>query len=291
MVAGATGFIGRRLVGHLRRAGIVVDAWAREGVPDPVDLSDSRSVKERLAHFHPDVVFHLAAAGARHVLAHDPRVIGINVEMVANVVAAARESAPAARLVLAGSMAEYGDSACPLAEDAPCTPTTAYGIGKLAATRYALAYGPAAGLSVSVARLFGVYGPGEDPERLFPSLLGRLQERKPVNLSDGRQQRDFVHVDDACECLIRLARGNRVAAEVVNICTGEALAVRDIATWFAAAVGADPALLLFGTLPRSPGDSDVLVGDPTRLKARAGWTPPQRMAPGANFLRLLQEGL
>lgn len=186
-------------------------------------------------------------------------------------------------------MAQYGVAGV-LAEEMRCDPTTVYGIAKLAVTNWAQAYGPGQGLHVRVARLFGVYGPGVQPHRLFPMLLKNLRAGIPVPLSDGLQRRDFIHVDDVCEGLHRLSEVEGDKAWVVNLGTGVAPSVRDVAYWMAAALGADAGLLQFGARERSPGDADLIVADVTRLRQLTGWVPAQRLEEGLDVLSLFGPG-
>jgi GDP-4-dehydro-6-deoxy-D-mannose reductase len=286
-VTGAAGFIGRYVVESLRGGGALVDEWDVAHVARPIDLEDAGAVRRRLEQEPPEAIIHLAARGVRHSAAHDPECIGHAVRMVATLIQATRDLDLHPRLVVAGSMAEYGHVPSPLREDSPCLPNTAYAIAKLAATRYALAYGARAESSVCVARLFGVYGRGEAPGRLFPTLMANLNHRIPVPLSDGRQVRDFIHVSDVARVLAELTFAD--CQGVVNVCTGVGVGVGDAARWIADSLGADPSLLRFGAVPRSPGDQDLLVGDPTRLESSLGWRPPQRIAPGLDASAILDK--
>lgn len=269
VVTGATGFIGLRLCRLLAAEGAEVFFWSRSSV----DLSNAQAVQQGMERDAPDVVFHLASSGVRGAMAHEPSVIGDDLAMMAHLIAYVPSGC---HLVVAGSMSEYGSSGR-LSESERCMPKTAYGIAKLASTLFALAYGPRRGVRVTVARLFGVYGPGEATERFFPTLLHYLRARKDVALSDGRQRRDFVHVDDACRVMIALALRGGEVKELVNIGTGSAVCIREVAEMVADGIGAPRSLLRFGERSRSPGDADLLVADSKHLLQLIGWVPPDRL--------------
>ena len=271
VVTGAEGFIGARLVRLLRSRGYETLSWTRsEG-----DLRDTALVAENLKQIEPGLIFHCAGSlpGAD---GGSWGAVGDDARMLTNLATAMPRDA---RLVFTGSMAEYGRSGY-LNELDPCHPGSSYGFAKLSATNSALALRVTHGLDIRVARLFGVYGPGEAPQRLIPHLLARLATGQPIPLSDGGQVRDFVHVNDVCACLIRLAATAHLPFPIVNIGTGVGLSVREVCETVAATIGADPGLLQFGKIPRRAVDEDCLVAQIGRL-ATLGSVPPQRLRAGA----------
>lgn len=272
-VTGASGFVGRRLVAYLKQLGpCEVNAWSRPGV----DLLDPVSLQNAASRDHPDTIFHLAAKGVSAAGAHDAEVIAGNLAMTQNLMAGAGEGT---RIVLAGSMSEYG-RAGRLSELDRCVPRTAYGIAKLVSGLFAAAYADRKAQSVVIARLFGVYGPGEAPQRLFPSLVAALEHGERIDLSDGLQRRDFIHVDDVCAGLCAIAASASIDDPFVNLGTGHAVLLRDVVEWIAEAVGAPASLVNFGARPRSAGDEDLLEADMARYAAMIGEPPPQRLHPG-----------
>jgi nucleoside-diphosphate-sugar epimerase len=275
VVTGASGFIGGHLCDQLRTIGAIVHEVRRH----TVDLLHTPTVGAYLLQTTPDYVFHLAAHGIAHADADNSDIISDNVQMVSSLItglsALPRQNC---RLMVAGSMSEYGAIGSPFRETSPCAPTTAYGIAKLASSLFALAYGRQAGVRPTVARIFGAYGPGESPSRLFPSLLGSLREMSPVELSDGHQVRDFIHVDDVCNGLIRMAVAESAQNQILNLGTGAGVSIRSVCIGLARELGAPKELLRFGFRKRSPGDADHLVADTSRLSMVLGWVPPQRLA-------------
>jgi nucleoside-diphosphate-sugar epimerase len=265
LVTGAGGFIGRRLVQTLQSGGCDVIGWTRA----EADLRAADEVQDAMAAAAPRIVFHLAACSATGS-ASAGHAITAEVAMVSNLAAALPTGA---RMIVAGSMAEFGYAGVH-SEDAPRRPVTAYGRAKAAAVDRAVALHDA-GAAVMVARLFGVYGPGEAPTRLLPHLIAALRAGQDVPLSDGQQVRDFIHVDDVCRVLMALGDADAIPQPVINVGTGQGLAVADVCRAVATALGVDAAHLHFGAMPRRAVDEDVLVADVTRLAAVTD-VPPQR---------------
>lgn len=281
VVTGASGFIGRHLSDRLRATGASVHEWRQASV----DLLDPTAVAENLIRSKPNFVFHLAANGIAHDRAHCSTIIGENVAMVSSLIdGLSARPVTKCRVIVAGSMSEYGPNGSPFAETSPCVPTTAYGISKLASTLFTLAHGQRSGVNTAVARIFGAYGTGEMPTRLFPSLLRSLRRKVSVELSDGKQLRDFIHVHDVCEGLMRIAVTQSAQNQILNLGTGVGVSVRSVCKKLAEELRVPSELLIFGARERSPGDADRLVADTSKLAGVLGWVPPQRL----NELQLLR---
>lgn len=279
LVTGASGFIGRRLATRLLARGDRVTALGRtacaiEGADEILLPSlDATAIVPALQGRAWDAVIHLAAAGVKPGDRDEQTLVQMNALLPAALVSAA-PGFGARAVVVAGSSAEYQPAPHPLAEDAPLCADKLYGATKAAGTLLALARGAAQGIPVASLRLFNVYGPGEAPHRLLPSLASRLLRQEVVPLSPGTQLRDFVHVDDACDALVAAMDAlvaRHMDSGVYNVATGQPHSVADFARAAANALQADPALLQFGALPLRPDDAPCVVGDPARLAAACGW--------------------
>ena len=276
LVTGAGGFIGKRMSGWLAARSIPVTGWTRADV----DLEDRSAVAGALSALDPGIVFHLAAIPARPDDS-DWRLIAREVAMLDSLVEALPQ---AAMLIYCGSMAEIGHSGTH-DEQVWCRPRTLYGMAKYAGTNRALAHA-GAGRAVRVARLFGVYGPGEGPLRLIPNLVSHLARAEPAKLSDGRQIRDFVHVDDVCAALWAMASAPVARLlGLINIGTGHGVSVAEVARAVAATLGADPALLQFGAIERRHVDEAELVARVSLLQQATGLILPQHaIGPATKFV-------
>jgi nucleoside-diphosphate-sugar epimerase len=252
LVTGCNGFIGSRLLRWLKQRSVEATGWTRRDV----DMEDRVAVAGAIGRLQPSVIFHCAAVPAQasdtdwHLVARESAMLD----------ALADAQPEGAVLIYCGSVAEVGHSGVH-DETIWCRPRTLYGTAKYAARNRALALA-ATGQAVRVARLFGVYGPGEGPQRLIPALVGQLVQGRPVELSDGSQIRDFVHVDDVCEAMWRFASGGQEAfPTLLNIGTGQGVTVAEVCRAVVSVLGADPDLLRFGAIPRRHVDEQILVAD------------------------------
>lgn len=259
LVTGSGGFIGARLADWLRQRGDNVIAWTRANG----DLRERDAVASLVSRVRPDYIFHLASEPPGSATEQWHRVAGEQ-QMLANLAYAMPGHC---QLIYTGSMAEYGKSGV-LHEADQCAPDTGYGCAKFSGTTLAVALRSILNIDVRVARLFGVYGPGEASARLLPSLVARLGRGEQVPLSDGLQIRDFIHVDDVCAAIVALgAAPSAQAPPIVNIGTGVGLGVRQLCELVAEILGADPSLLNFGALPRRSVDQDCLIAGTDALQS------------------------
>jgi len=282
LITGASGFIGRRLLDHLRAGGIDVAGMGRSThaapplawitVPD-YTLASMLAATQGMTF---DAVVHLAAAGV-HPADRDPATLVEGNALAPAAVVQLAHARSARAVIVGGSSAEYAPSEeNVIGETAPLESTALYGATKAAGGLVSLAVAASLGLPCAVLRFFNVFGAGEAPHRLLPSLYRSLREDRPVDLSPGAQIRDFIHVDDACravtEALGALSSGG-LPPGAYNVATAVGHSVREFAEAVADAMGRDRSLLRFGALPMRPDDRPMIVGDASRLRTATGWVP------------------
>ena len=182
------------------------------------------------------------------------------------------------RAVVAGTCAEYdwSDAGGTLSEHhTPLAPRGAYGLAKDALRRELEQWSAETGFSSAWARLFFLFGPGEDPRRLVPSVTRQLLAGRPAECSEGRQVRDYLLSSEAADALAAL-----LDSEVrgpVNVASGRGVAVRELVKLVGASTGR-PELLRIGGLPGRTDDPPSLVANTGRLTREVGWTPDRELA-------------
>jgi UDP-glucose 4-epimerase len=244
-VVGATGFIGRWVARALSRQGAQVvslvrnreamDALAgRYGIRTEiaeVDLADTAAVSALIERVRPSIAFNLAGYGVDPVEREEATMQQINVVLpttLARAVSSFRDPAWRGQaLVHTGSALEYGSMRGELSEDAAPNPLDRYGESKLAATKALAEIAAETRLRAITARLFTVYGPGENRGRLLPSLIDASRSGVSVQLTAGEQQRDFCYVEEVADGLLRLGLSDAAPGETVNLATGRLTPVRE----------------------------------------------------------------
>jgi dTDP-glucose 4,6-dehydratase len=121
----------------------------------------------------------------------------------------------------------------------PLEPTSPYAASKASSDLLALAFHRTYGLPVVVTRCTNNYGPYQLPEKLIPRFVTRLLSGQRVPLyGDGRQVRDWLHVDDHCGA-VDLVRAQGRCGEVYNIGGGTELTNREMTERLLRHCGAD----------------------------------------------------
>jgi nucleoside-diphosphate-sugar epimerase len=247
-----------------------------------VPESDPSALGQRLAGQKIDAVVNLAAAGVDPSNRDPTALAKTNSLLPASLLVVAR-ALDAKAFIQVGSSAEYAPvtPGVAITEDSALESRRLYGASKAAGSMLALASGCHLNIPVAVLRLFSVFGAGEAPHRLFPSLLSSLLSEHAVLLSPGTQVRDFMHVDDACSAIHAMLRAlisRPTVAGIYNLSTGTGTTVAAFARELAAVVGADATLLQFGALPFRADDLPWVVGAPDKLERTIGWRNPRPLA-------------
>jgi dTDP-glucose 4,6-dehydratase len=124
-------------------------------------------------------------------------------------------------------------------ETDPLQPNSPYAASKAGSDLIALAYARTHGVPVSVTRCSNNYGPYQFPEKVIPLFVTNLLDGGTVPLyGDGRNVRDWLHVDDHCRG-IELVRAGGRDGEVYNIGGGTELSNKELTAQLLEAVGAD----------------------------------------------------
>lgn len=300
LVTGAAGFIGSHMVRRLVAEGAQVHALVRPGSAPvrlealcnkirmaPVDLHDACAVRSAVAAARPDLVFHFAGqnrgldtaspdAARKALAAILPPAINL-IDALAQLPAAPRA------VVRAGTIAEYGLSSLPYRESDREKPVNAYGAAMLAATRTIEMLAPGLAFPVTTARLALTYGPGQSDAFLIPRLVDAAICGRSVEVRRPGDRRDLIHVDDVVSAMLALACARDPRSRIINIGTGAAPSMREVAAEIVSASGCSPALIVHRA--QSAGEKFAeLRSDPSLARALYGWSPQCSLRQGIRQL-------
>ncbi|HET6969694.1 MAG TPA: dTDP-glucose 4,6-dehydratase [Phenylobacterium sp.] len=239
LITGGAGFIGSAVVRRAVRDGhqvVNLDVLTYsanlenvEGVAgDPayafeqVDICDRPKLEAVFAKHQPDAVMHLAAES------HNDRAIEGPLDFVRSNIMGTAVLLEVARAYWAklegdkkdafrfhhvstdevfGALGEDGD----FTEETPYDPKSPYSASKASADHLVRAWAHTFGLPMVLTNCSNNYGPYQFPEKLIPTVITRALEGKTIPVyGDGRQVRDWLHVDDHAEALLLVLNKGRL---------------------------------------------------------------------------------
>lgn len=299
VVTGGCGFIGSHLVSRLlkhewavtvldnlergsrRTAEALASQGARMIIGDIRNQSDCR----RAIPDNTDFVVHLAAM---HFIpdcdARPAECVSVNVAGTARVIEELSKLTPTPRLVLASTGAVYAPSSASHTETDPLGPTDVYGASKVGAEAVANAFAHHDAISVRIARLFNVFGPGETNPHLIPALLSQMGSAGSLQVGALTTVRDYVHVSDIAAGLEALCTdGSTDLLGCYNISTGIGSTGEVVVDALQAAWGT-PLSVDVDVARMRRDDRPRLVGDSRRLQEHLGWRPAITLTDGIEQL-------
>lgn len=207
LVTGGEGYIGRNLVKFL---------WQKDISYKSFDLKNHWNILDidMLSHaMHDiDICFHLAALPGIAECEQDPtKALETNLLGTHNVMDAAWQSEHEVKVVFTSSFALYH----------PKNRDSVYGLSKALGERIVIHYGGV------VCRISNVYG-GEKFTELKDSVISRLMRGDFEDRGHGAETRDFVHVHEVCEKLLKAAELQ--PRTIADICTNTKMSIAELQT-------------------------------------------------------------
>lgn len=316
LVTGTAGFIGFHLARRLLDDGHEVLGF--DGLTDYYDVSlkqarhavlerhngfhpiigmleDLPLLQKSVADFAPERVFHLAAqAGVRYSIEHPETYISSNIVGTFHLLEALRAHPPK-HLLFASTSSIYGANPDkPFSETARTDfPLSVYAATKRGAEALTHSYAHLFGTPTTCFRFFTVYGSWGRPDMALYKFARAIEMGEPIDIyAEGRQTRDFTHVSDLIEGVVRLAEAPPVAGmpigpidslspvapwRTVNIGGGAPTRLPDFIAELERALGKRAIQRM---VPAQPGDVTDTDADPALLEALTGYRPRKSLAAG-----------
>lgn len=289
LITGGGGFIGAHLAEAALARGheaVVIDDFSTgrrsnlDAIIDDITLVEG-SILDRAALDAAldgvDWVLHEAARPSVPVSVDDP--IGthrINATGTLEVLDGCRRHG-VERVVYAASSSAYGDHDVEATtEDLIPRPKSPYAVQKLAGEHYCKAYHEVYGLETIALRYFNVFGPRQDPKSQYaaviPAFITRMMRgERPVIYGDGKQSRDFTHIDNVVAAnFAALAAPASACGRVYNAACGDSIDLLQLVEAINAALGTALAPIFE---PGRAGDIRRSQADISAARAALGYDP------------------
>jgi polyisoprenyl-phosphate glycosyltransferase len=297
-VVGASGFVGAKLFFSIARirsdvfavSDLVESSWRLLHSPYDnritCDITRMQDVNATVRKHRPRTIFNLAAYGGYERQNAVAQIHRVNYLGTLNLVTALRDAGCDA-FVQAGTSSEYGLNCAGPDESASLEPNSDYAVSKVATSYLMSYYGRLENFPCTHLRIYSVYGPWEERDRLVPRLISLGLQRRYPPLVDPEIARDFIYVDDCTRAFVRAALTTCRSApgQIFNIATGRKTALREIAQ-LVRALFSIPEEPEFGSMPNRRWDLSNWFGDPRLAHEKLGWTHRHNLEDG---LRLTAE--
>ena len=271
LVTGGAGFIGTNLIKRLINEGhevVSLDDYETGTKDNHVEGAkyiegDIETIEYIQGDY--DLCFHLAALSRIQPSFENPtETFRVNVRGTEAVCEWARHNN--VKVVYAGSSSKHHDPSQ--------SPYAAYKyLGEEVCKLYKKTYD----LNVEICRFYNVYGPDEVIEGDWAAVIGiwRRQVRdgeKITIVGDGEQRRDFTHVDDIVDGLIKIAFSNEAHDDAWELGTGMNYSVLEVANMFKEKFNS-----VFNFMPDEPGNYRVTLQENSDSQERLGWSPKNQL--------------
>ena len=180
------------------------------------------------------------------------------------------KKAPTA-FVQMGSSAEYGNVQSPQKENAKCNPKSVYGQAKLLSSIYLINLFKKQKFPSTILRLYNTYGPRQDLNRFIPIVIAGCIKNKKFPCSMGNQLRDFLHIDDVVDAILKSLTSKNAKGQIINIGSGEPRIIKNIIEYIKkTSKGGYP---LFGKVKLRKDEILKVYPNINKAKNKINWRP------------------
>ncbi|MGC8594969.1 MAG: dTDP-glucose 4,6-dehydratase [Candidatus Kryptoniota bacterium] len=237
------------------------------------DITDSLFVKRLFHEWHFDWVVNFAAESHVDRSILGPQVfVETNIRGTMTLLEVCREFGVEKYLQIStdevyGSLGATGK----FTENTPISPNSPYSASKASADFLVRAWGHTFGLPVLITRCSNNYGPYQFPEKFIPlMIINALQNKDLPVYGDGKNVRDWIHVEDHCEGILAVLEKGRTG-EIYNMGGGNEIENIRLAEAILEKLGKPKSLIKF--VKDRPGHDRRYAIDSTKIETELGWKP------------------
>ena len=283
LITGATGFIGKNFINSLRDKfeiyALLLNENEKKIIPqieyilweiffnkDEEIITLSGKKVEKI-----DSVIHLASYGVNPKDNDIDKMIESNIGLTKNLILNL-ERVSCKNIIFTGSGFEYGDKGkMKLRENMELNPFSLYGTTKVSSFLIGKKLCEILGINYINLRLFNIFGEHEGDNRLIPQIIKNYLSGNKLNLTEGKQIRDYLYIKDIIEVYEMIIEKNIYNNETYNVCSSEEITIKEFIVKVAKIIGIDEESLNFGAIPTRKEEAMYIVGDNSKLKKDFNW--------------------
>ena len=272
LVTGGAGFIGSNLIKRLVKEGHYVESLDNyETGLESNEIEGCEYVKRDIEGIEwysgkgIDVCFHLAGLSRIQPSFLNPvETVRVNATGTQKVLEWAKKNS--IKVVYAGSSSRWHNPFL-----------SPYALSKHIGEEYCKMYRAVYGVNVDIARFYNVYGPKEVIDGDWAAVIGiwrrQVRDNKPITIvGDGEQRRDFTHVDDIVDGLIRIANYKKYHEDAWELGTGKNYSINEVYEMFRDKFNVSKA-----HVPDQQGNYRVTLQENTDAQDILGWAPSDKL--------------
>ena len=282
VITGGAGFIGSNLTDHLVKIGhkvIVLDNFisGKKSNLSHHKKKDLKIIKIDISKFNnldkyfkgADYVFHLAALAQIIPSIKNPKKYFKNNVIGTIKVVEAAKRVKIKKFIYAASSSCYGNpKKFPTSESDKIELRNPYAVTKFIGEEIIMKYASMFKMPNISFRFFNVYGPRLDISGQYSAVMGNFLNQKKNNklltiVGDGKQTRDFIHVDDLANAFIKIIK-SKCANKIYNLGSGKRTSINTIANMFNGKKK---------FIPIRPGEPKSSLANISKLKKDINWKP------------------
>lgn len=264
LVTGFSGFIGTYLLEKLNQTNYELELM---DIANGVDICDWEQVK---SVENVDVVVHLANLSFVPASYDDPkRFYTTNYLSTLNMLELCRINN--AKMIFFSSYVYGHPQYQPIDENHPVHAFNPYAQTKVICESLCEGYNRDFKVPVTIFRPFNIYGTGQNPDFLIPSIIQQARNGKIV-IKDDRPKRDYIHVEDIVRAVIKaIEKVDDDKLNVYNLGTGISYSVKEIVDIVRSIFSSEIEYLC--TNEFRPNDVMDTIADISKIKAELNWQP------------------
>jgi len=283
LVTGGAGFIGYHLCNKLQNLTdnlTIYDDLSSGKMENVRDVSKAKFVKGDILDLKTlyalqkqDLIYHLAAQVVVPYSMENPLIdFETNAKGTLCVLEKARKDD--SKLVFASSAAVYGNPTIfPTPETYGFHPFSCYGLSKVVGEEYCQMYREQYGLDIVITRFANVYG--LRCHGVIHDFLDKLAKNKDKLeiIGTGKQSRDFVHISDVVDALVKVGTMKAADGQVYNLGIGKTVTILELADMMLQILGLQDRTVVTTTGVSWQGDVTKIWFDNSKAKRELNWNP------------------